>query len=194
MQESESRPSIATGAALTRETFAEFVERLRHHCVGEGVRDHFTTDAVFEVHAREYTYGIDPEYDPELVIIRDDHEWTSPDAFYAECDPAEKYAIDKEVVNGGWAAPGEGFEGVVRDDSKRDVIVEALPDVRVVGRKAEWVHVNTHFTREAAEAFIRRKKHDYPNGLRIYVEAQLYCWEFNAIKEALISGKLVYSD
>ena len=49
-----------------------------------------------------------------------------------------------------------------------------------------------HFTQEAADAFIARKKHDFPDGLRVYVDAQTYCWEFNAIKEAILSGRIVF--
>ena len=54
--------------------------------------------------------------------------------------------------------------------------------------------MNSHFTREAAEAFIKRKSHDYRDGLRIYVDANIYCWEFNAIKEALMDGRLVLAE
>ena len=41
--------SLAVGAPLTQATFADFVERLRHDCVGDGVRDHWTADAFFVV-------------------------------------------------------------------------------------------------------------------------------------------------
>jgi len=47
--------------------------------------------------------------------------------------------------------------------------------------------VNSHFTRDAAEAFIRRKQHDYGE-MRVYVESQYYAWEFEAIKEAILDG------
>lgn len=76
--------SIATGAPLSKETFDDFVVRLRHDCVGDGVKRHYTADA-----------------------------------------------------------------------------------------------------------FIKRKKHDYDE-LRVYVDSQYWCWEFNAIKNAILSGKLKY--
>jgi hypothetical protein len=55
-----------------------------------------------------------------------------------------------------------------------------------------WEFVSAHFTKEAAEAFINRKKHDYDK-LRVYVDCQLYCWEFNAIINGLLDGKIVFN-
>jgi hypothetical protein len=37
--------------------------------------------------------------------------------------------------------------------------------------------MNSHFTKDTAEAFIRRKQHDYGE-MRIYVESQYYDWKF----------------
>ena len=31
---------------------------------------------------------------------------------------------------------------------------------------------------------------NHANGLRVYVESQYYAWEFNVIKEAILSGRL----
>jgi len=52
-----------------------------------------------------------------------------------------------------------------------------------------WSYVNSHFTYAAAEAFIKRKSHDYKE-LRIFTDAQNYCWEFNTIKEGLLNGDI----
>ncbi|MNN59485.1 hypothetical protein D3C81_1746030 [compost metagenome] len=51
--------------------------------------------------------------------------------------------------------------------------------------------MSAHFTKDAAEAFIRRKKHDYRHGMRVYVESQYYAWEFNVIKNAILDGRLI---
>lgn len=56
-----------------------------------------------------------------------------------------------------------------------------------------WQYVCSHFTKEAAEAFIARKKHDYDQ-LRIFVDCQMYCWEYNAIVEGLLDGKIVFKE
>ena len=80
------------------------------------------------------------------------------------------------------------------DISEQWDILAKLPEHTVTGWKEEWEHVNSHFTKDAAEAFIKRKKHDYREGMRVYVESQYYAWEFNAIKSAILSGRLVYSE
>ena len=72
-------------------------------------------------------------------------------------------------------------------------ILADLPEHTVSGWDERWEHVNSHLTKEAAEAFIRRKKHDYRDGLRVYVEAQIYCWEFNEIIKGLLDGRIVFA-
>lgn len=71
-------------------------------------------------------------------------------------------------------------------------LMESVEDVSVLGYARRWEIVNSHFTHEAAQAFIYRKGHDYPP-LRIYVEAQIYCWEYEAIKAAILDGTLTYT-
>ena len=72
-------------------------------------------------------------------------------------------------------------------------ILDNLEYHRVVGRSESWEYVCAHFTKDAADAFIKRKSHDYRDGLRVYVDSQYYSWEFNAIKNAIMDGRLVLS-
>ena len=53
-----------------------------------------------------------------------------------------------------------------------------------------WEFVCQHFTRDAADAFIKRKGHDYREGLRVYVDATSYSWELNTIKAAILDGRI----
>ncbi|MNO78986.1 hypothetical protein D3C76_701420 [compost metagenome] len=71
-------------------------------------------------------------------------------------------------------------------------ILTALEDYTVTGWQERWEIINSHFTKDAAEAFIRRKKHDYRR-MRVYVESQYYAWEFEAIKDAILDGTLTYA-
>lgn len=75
-------------------------------------------------------------------------------------------------------------------DAQWEVLGE-LDDHTVTGWNKRWEIVNSHFTKEAAEACIRRKQHDYPE-LRVYVESLYYAREFEAIKAAIFDGTLVY--
>jgi hypothetical protein len=62
-----------------------------------------------------------------------------------------------------------------------------------IGYHESWEYECAHLTREAAEAFIKRKAHDHRK-LRIYVDSQYWCWEFNAIIEGMISGEIGFFD
>lgn len=57
--------------------------------------------------------------------------------------------------------------------------------------ETEWVTVNQHLTKEAAEAFIKRKSHDYKE-LRIAAKSLYWCNEFKAIQKAILNGRLQF--
>ena len=180
--------SLSTGAALTLETWADFVQRLHHDCVGEGVKRHYTADAIFIVQARKLIFGIDKDYTDRWAVLLDDHHWFSPRDYWDDCDEDQKSSLD--VL----ACEADGVPFLELNDSQQWCILEDLDDHTVVGWNDRWDYVCAHLTRDAADAFIARKKHDYHDGLRIYVDAQTYCWEFNAIKAAILTGRLQLSD
>ncbi|WP_034639948.1 hypothetical protein [Chitinilyticum aquatile] len=177
--------TLAKGAALTPETFADFVTRLRHHCRGEGVDWHCTADAMFTVQAKKRTYGVDRDYTDKWAVCLEDQSWLSPQAYWDDLDDEEKASLDEAAQNAHECAFLD-----LSEYQKWDLLGE-LDDHTVTGYEDEWEHVCSHFTKEAADAFIQRKKHDYRLGLRVYVDAQTHCWEWNAIKEALMDGRLV---
>lgn len=177
--------SIATGSALTAETWSDFVSRLRHNCRGDGVADHCTAAAIFTVEARRFVYGISEDYTDKIAIICDDRVWHSVNEFIEQCDEDTMLALDSQAI-------AQGHKSFKEAHPWQMEIIADLPDHAVTGWDERWDHVGTHFTKEAAEAFIARKKHDYPNGLRVYVEAQPYAWEFEAIKNAIMDGKICF--
>nr|WP_319566222.1 hypothetical protein [uncultured Rhodoferax sp.] len=183
-------PSLATGSPLNPETWADFVTRLRHDCVGEGVSDHCTADALFIVQARRIVSGIDPDYTDQLLVYCDDSSWYSPKEYW---DDHGEHIHEKLDVLAHKSADTEmvGFMEIPEYDQW--AILGDLDDHHVTGWHERWEYVNSHFTKDAADAFIKRKKHDYPEGIRVYVESQSYAWEFNTIKEAILSGLLTYS-
>lgn len=181
-------PSIATGAGLTPESFADFIGRLRYHCKGQGVAEHCTADAIFQVERRELIYGLDTGFTDDRVITCEDCEWFSPQEYWDDLDEEGRVELDKAAQE---YADSDFLALAVH--AQWDVL-EGLDDHNVYGWAERWTYVNSHFTQEAAEAFIKRKKHDYPKGLRVMVDAQTYCWEWNAVKAALMDGRLVLSD
>lgn len=184
---SELKPSIATGSDLTAATFTDFVQRLRHHVRGDGVNWHHTADALFTVQERRIIFGIDRDYASKLAVYIDESMYFSPQEYWDEADEDIRANLDKIAID-----EGDALFLSLDEFDQWDILGE-LPEHTVSGWDERWDYVNSHLTKEAAEAFIKRKKHDYPKGLRVYVEAQVYCWEFNAIINGLMEGQIVFA-
>ena len=182
--------TLATGAEFNESTWNDFSERLKFHCRGKGVSDHYTRDAIFVVREKIHTYGYDEDYAHDTVLIVFDEEYETVEAFMEVCD--EQCRVDILVAANDLYGVNSEFS-TLSEFQKRDCVINSFDDARLVGRQTGYRTVNFHLTREAAEAFIDRKKHDYaPGALGIWVECQMYCWEFNAIKDAIMDGRLVY--
>jgi hypothetical protein len=179
--------SLANGEDLSHATFDDFVKRLRHHVRGEGVDWHHTADALFTVQSREIIFGIDRDYTDKTAVFVEDQMYFSPleywnrnEDMHARLDAAAQEADKKPFLS-------------LEEYEQWDILAE-LPDHTVSGWDERWDYVNSHFTKEAADAFIARKKHDYRRGMRVYVEAQAYCWEMNAIVKGLMNGQIIFAE
>jgi len=181
----EENTSLATGAKLTKETFDNFIERLKFQNRGDGTKDHCTAHPLFLIQKRVLTYGFTEEYSDRRVIVCDEVEWFSPEDYWNDADDNKKELINAIVKE----ADDCEFTDLSEDDQW--TLLSELDDHSLIFYKEDWEYVNAHFTPEAANAFIERKKHDYPKGLRVYVDSQYWAWEFKTIVEALINGKLV---
>lgn len=182
--ENANEQTLALGCELNQETWDNFVTRLRHDCVGEGVEDHRTADAIFIVERRERIYGIHPDYTGQLVVCCDGAEWFSPKEYWDDCEEEQQERLDEMADE----LKSRGFLDC--SESDQWCLLGELDEHYVTGWDERWSYVCSHFTKDAAEAFIQRKRHDYPLGLRVYVDAQTYCWEYNTIKEAIMSGRI----
>lgn len=143
---------------LTPENFQAFLERLRYHNKGEGVNDHCTAHPIFVVQSLRRVTGIDLDYDPEYFWTDFDHEVEMGEE---ELKEALKEYIEEVGKIDDFDPEYDDIDSII--DSADNAIV--TPEYEVVFQKIgyaeEWRYVNVHFTREAAEAFIKRKKHDY---------------------------------
>lgn len=187
-QQSDKPVSLAHGAPLSHESWADFVARLRHDCVGEGVRSHCTADAIFKVESRERIYGIDKDYTDKLAVIFDDSVWFSPQEYWDDLDEEGRAELNKVAQH--WSE----CDFLERDEDDQWEQLGDLDDHRVTGWNESWEYVCSHFTKDAAEAFIERKRHDYRKGIRVYVDAQTHCWEYNTIKEGILQGRIGLTD
>lgn len=183
---SELAPSLATGHPLSAATWTDFVDRLRHHCNGQGVKWHHTAAALFTVQAKRFDYGFEPDYAEGLVVCLEDSQWFSPKEYWNDLDEDEQQEMNLATQ------AGHECDFLELDQDDQWEFLSDLDDHTVTGWNKRWEIVNSHFTKEAAEAFIRRKQHDYPE-LRVYVESQYYAWEYEAIKAAILDGTLTYT-
>ena len=181
--------SLAYGAPLTQATFADFVERLRYDCKGPRVDDHCTADAFFLVQHKGRVCGLDSEYSDKRFIF--------DNANYTEYESPKEWfdALEEEGQ--------DFFNQIAQDESGADFLDlfecdqwdmfanDEIEDHSVIYYQDEWKTINHHFTYDAAEAFIKRKGHDYGE-LRVYADAHTYGWEYNAIKQALLDGSLMF--
>ena len=182
----EPAPSLATGADLNAATWSDLVQRLRHDCVRQGVRSHGTAAALFTVQVKKIDYGFEVDYAKGRVVCLEDRSWFSPKEYWAHLDRNEKASINRKAQ----AHCQCKFMRADQDDQWE--ILSELEDHTVTGWNTRWEIVNSHFTKDAAEAFIRRKKHDYGE-MRVYAESQYHAWEFEAIKAAILDGTLAYT-
>jgi hypothetical protein len=187
-KEEIKQPSLAKGDELNQETWKDFVSRLHHDCIGKGVEDHYTADASFTVKAKRLIFGIDLDYTDKKVICCEDSHWFSPQEYWDDLTDEEREELDVKSQD------EYELDFLTIDEYFQWDMLGDLEDHSVVGWDEEWEYVNAHFTKDAADAFIKRKKHDYPNGMKVYVESQYHCWEFNTIKQAILDGTLIYND
>lgn len=174
--------SLANGAPLTADTWKDFVSRLWHDCVGEGVSRHYTKDATFIVEKR--VWRCVPDDCSDIIHLYCDGHSETPQKFYESAE-TERYKLDE-------ACGGNFLEADCC--AMREALAAYYPDVALLHVQEEWEFVGQHLTRDAAEAFIKRKGHDYREGLRIYVDATIYSWELNTIKKAILDGRIAFID
>jgi hypothetical protein len=152
------------GFEMDKKEFDDFVARLTEENKGDRVDSHCTAHPLYIVQSRKREYGIDPDFGGDgFVWVMDGTDYTRD-----------------ELI--------EAFTQGVDDNEIPD-----FSDAEKVCYRERWEYVSAHFTREGAEAYIQRKKHDH-RGMRIYVESQVHAHEFNAVVEALIGGQIVFKD
>ena len=99
-------------------------------------------------------------------------------------------ATDKHALNG--LAIEEEDELFL--DVKASTQINILSDwnernIHICHGKYFWEDVNCHLTRSAADAFIKRKSHDFGE-LRVFVKSLYWCEEFKNLLNAIISGEV----
>ncbi len=185
--EAEKAPKvcITTGAALNSKTFADFHQRL---LAAQNPANHGTSQPIFCVYTKEYIYGVDPDWhsEAEACVTDGSNETTYTDfnAYYDSLSESDQSLLDEQATSC-------GFKGLCPEDQFEAI---RLAEVGYTTYRSQIINrwVSAHFTPEAAQAFIKRKQHDYPYGLEMVVNSSYYCHEFNAIRYAFLTNNLHY--
>jgi hypothetical protein len=178
---------------LTKESFDDFVKRMHYHVRGEGVNNHATANATFIVQCKRLVSGIDKDYTDNTCLFIDGEPCFDFDDFIQDFDDED---IDDLITEG---APIYKVNGEYKCDSQSHLF-DWVEDEKGcdwsathTGYDYKWEYVNHHMTREAAEAFIKRKSHDYGE-LRVFVDSAYWCWELKALMDGILDGKVVFND
>lgn len=178
---------------LNKETFEDFLSRMRHQVRGEGVNDHATCDAVFVVKCKTLISEIDKANTDDTVLFIDDSRYFSFEEFAENHDNEELDLMIKE------GCPIE-FDGDIYSCARDYDFFEWVEDKKGsdwcathTGYDWKWEYVNHHITMEAAKAFIKRKSHDYGE-MMVYVDSAYWSWELKAIMNGLLDGKIVFKE
>lgn len=171
---------------FTPETWAEFTQQLKK----SWEKDNAGTDSpIFVVQAKNIVWGLDPTHDSveitNIVDVDQDSKYKSVEDFFESLK-----ATDKHDLNG--LAIDEEDELFL--DIKASTQINILSDwnernVYICHGKYFWEDINCHLTRTAADAFIKRKSHDYGE-LRVFVKSLYWCDEFKNLLNAIISGEV----
>jgi hypothetical protein len=177
-----------TPALFTPEAWAEFTQQLKN----SWEKDNAGTDSpIFVVQAKNIVWGLDPTHDSveitNIVDVDQDSKYKSVEEFFESLK-----ATDKHDLNG--LAIDEEDELFL--DVKASTQFKILTDwnwnghnVHICHGKYFWEDINCHLTRSAAEAFIKRKSHDYGE-LRVFVKSLYWCDEFKNLLNAIITGEV----
>ncbi|MGX9459469.1 hypothetical protein ACWU37_21295 (plasmid) [Photobacterium damselae subsp. damselae] len=177
---------------LTQDTFTDFVSRLKHGQSDSEVPRHCTSHPVFSVQEETTIWRRENSscYTIDTLLINswDGNSYDNYEQFLCSIEDNEERSQLKAHIfeeNVDTSDLMELAEAINNYDSSYEA--EAL-----FGEKV-WRHINTHLTKEAAEAFISRKKHDYGK-LRTYVLSAYWCWELQAVIDGMCNGSIQYVD
>lgn len=172
---------------MIKSDFDELVDRLKYwNKSEEGRHSHITDSPIFTVQQLVKVYGFDSTYSDDWCLCYDDEVWWNVEEYM--------YSLDDDrvskIVNKSGCDNIEQFLDLNGWDQIYELQAETT-DLNQVYYKEEWQHVNTHLTKEGAQAFIKRKQHDYGK-LRVYVESLFWCVEFKELIKGLVSGEIGY--
>lgn len=138
---------------------------------------------------KNIVWGLDPASDSveitNIVDVDQESKYKSVEEFFESLRAAEKHTLNGLAID---------EEDELFLDVKASTQISILSDwdersVHICHGKYFWEDINCHLTRSAAEAFIKRKAHDFSE-LRVFVKSLYWCDEFKSLLNAIISGEV----
>ncbi|MCU4548396.1 ead/Ea22-like family protein [Acinetobacter pittii] len=171
---------------FTPETWAEFTQQLKNSWENDNAG---TDSPIFVVQSKNIVWGLDPTHDSveitNIVDVDQESKYKSVEEFYDSLKAAEKHDLNGLAID---------EEDELFLDVKVSTQINILSEwnernVYICHGKYFWEDINCHLTRSAAEAFIKRKSHDYGE-LRVFVKSLYWCDEFKNLLNAIINGEV----
>ncbi|MBU3166914.1 ead/Ea22-like family protein [Acinetobacter baumannii] len=171
---------------FTPETWAEFTQQLKNSWENDNAG---TDSPIFVVQSKNIVWGLDPTHDSveitNIVDVDQESKYKSVEEFYDSLKAAEKHDLNGLAID---------EEDELFLDVKVSTQINILSEwnernVYICHGKYFWEDINCHLTRSAAEAFIKRKSHDYGE-LRVFVKSLYWCDEFKNLLKAIINGEV----
>lgn len=171
---------------FTPETWAEFTQQLKQSWENDNAG---TDSPIFVVQSKNIVWGLDPASDSveitNIVDVDQESKYKSVEEFFDSLKAAEKHDLNGLAID---------EEDELFLDIKASTQINILSDwnernVYICHGKYFWEDINCHLTRTAADAFIKRKSHDYGE-LRVFVKSLYWCDEFKNLLNAIISGEV----
>jgi len=176
---------------MTENEWKVFVGRLKEDHRGEGVNRHYTADPIFLVQEEKRVWGMDTEYAEGTAYVEQDsgdyHEYEALQDYIKELDEDQVAALHHDAEH----VCDERLDAL-DDDDLLYLLNHKGYSISLAGYVDRWEYVSAHFTMQAAEDYIRHNKYRHGK-LRVYVDSQYRCYEFNTIIKAILDGEIVYA-
>lgn len=171
---------------FTPESWAEFTQQLKNSWENDNAG---TDSPIFVVQSKNIVWGLDPASDSveitNIVDVDQESKYKSVEEFFDSLKAAEKHDLNGLAID----EEDELFLDV-KVSTQINILTEWNErNVYICHGKYFWEDINCHLTRSAAEAFIKRKSHDYGE-LRVFVKSLYWCDEFKNLLNAIINGEV----
>lgn len=151
-----------------------------------------TESPIFHVQEEKKIFGFHSDYTDEACWIdgEEGQEYSTALDYFNSLDSAEKHAINAISIEESSDLFPDILAGGQTEILKEYASRQGISIYRT-GYRTEWLDVGVFLTRQEADWFMHRKKHDYGK-LRVYVKSLYWAPQHKRLIQALLSGEVKY--